>query len=417
MNLRFLLALLPMALLSAPTLAAELAVTADAPFRTYSVKDGLNQKTVTGIAQDKDGVMWVATFGGLNRFDGKTFESFTTRQGLRQNLIQYLMVDRHNRLWAGDAGGGLTVIEDGVVTRVYEPSEGGAGVVRDLVEMGDTLYIAMQPGGLRRLSMTDPDATIEAVPGAPEVLFYVVPRGQDELLAVSESRELFSFRPNAEAVFEIIAEGITAIQGNGRGLIAVGSADGRVGDLLGERIEWYEGQYPAEVSGLTYDGDQIAWVFTERHGMSRFGDHGEQGLIPIDWSIPGFIDAEGVLWVSARKGLLRYLGERFSHYSLPVGDEIPEIFAVEKGFDGDYWFGTSHGILHVTRAGDVVNLSDALGLDRREVRGVVPTPDGRTLYAVFINGELYEIDLAANTARSILDDGPKALVSMVRDQT
>ncbi|MEM9056267.1 MAG: two-component regulator propeller domain-containing protein, partial [Pseudomonadota bacterium] len=120
------------------------------------MSDGLNQKTVTGMVQDSDGILWVATFGGLNRFDGRTFESFTTRQGLRQNIIQALMVDRNNRLWAGDAEGGLTVIEDGAVTRSYAPAQGSKGLVRDMATVGNTLYITMQPGGLRRLSLGEP---------------------------------------------------------------------------------------------------------------------------------------------------------------------------------------------------------------------------------------------------------------------
>ena len=36
----------------------------------YSVEDGLSQKTVMSILQDRQGYMWFGTWDGLNRFDG-----------------------------------------------------------------------------------------------------------------------------------------------------------------------------------------------------------------------------------------------------------------------------------------------------------------------------------------------------------
>ncbi len=56
-------------------LAWWLAVMAE-PFcriRTFDEDDGLSQHLVKGVAQDRDGVIWIATWNGLNRFDGSEF--------------------------------------------------------------------------------------------------------------------------------------------------------------------------------------------------------------------------------------------------------------------------------------------------------------------------------------------------------
>ncbi|MEM8941669.1 MAG: two-component regulator propeller domain-containing protein [Pseudomonadota bacterium] len=94
--MRFLL-IAAVLVLALPAAAAKLPLAPDSPFRLYSVAEGLNQKAVHALAQDRDGFLWIATFGGLNRFDGQTFESLTTRDGLRQNLIQALTIDSDNR--------------------------------------------------------------------------------------------------------------------------------------------------------------------------------------------------------------------------------------------------------------------------------------------------------------------------------
>ena len=45
-------------------------------FDHYSIESGLSNNTVSGITQDKRGYVWIATAGGLNRFNGSRFVQF-----------------------------------------------------------------------------------------------------------------------------------------------------------------------------------------------------------------------------------------------------------------------------------------------------------------------------------------------------
>ena len=42
--------------------------------RNYDERDGLSQRLVKQVVQDDNGVLWVATWNGLNRFDGYEFK-------------------------------------------------------------------------------------------------------------------------------------------------------------------------------------------------------------------------------------------------------------------------------------------------------------------------------------------------------
>jgi serine phosphatase RsbU (regulator of sigma subunit)/ligand-binding sensor domain-containing protein len=57
----------------------------------FSVKEGLIQSTVKQIEQDEYGNLWLATNYGLSKFNGKTFENFTTTNGLPSNEISSLL--------------------------------------------------------------------------------------------------------------------------------------------------------------------------------------------------------------------------------------------------------------------------------------------------------------------------------------
>lgn len=65
----------------------------------YDVKDGIPSKRVYAMCQDKDGFMWFSTDNGVCRFDGSSFKTFTTEQGLPDNDIINVFCDSRNRVW------------------------------------------------------------------------------------------------------------------------------------------------------------------------------------------------------------------------------------------------------------------------------------------------------------------------------
>ncbi|MFI5204106.1 MAG: histidine kinase [Flavobacteriales bacterium] len=57
-------------------------------FRNFSLNEGLPQSQVNAFATDKYGYVWIGTRGGgVARFDGKTFETFTKTNGLSSDFV------------------------------------------------------------------------------------------------------------------------------------------------------------------------------------------------------------------------------------------------------------------------------------------------------------------------------------------
>jgi len=61
-------------------------------WRTYTTADGLAALQVEHIVEDQEGYLWFATCtGGVSRFDGDEFRTFTTRDGLCSDLVYGLL--------------------------------------------------------------------------------------------------------------------------------------------------------------------------------------------------------------------------------------------------------------------------------------------------------------------------------------
>lgn len=92
----------------------------DRPIVQYSVNDGLPSSTCYDLVKDERGFLWVATEGGLTRYDGFKFKTLTTSDGLLDNEIVNLQKDKEGRIWM-NTNGTLSFIKNDSIHTV--PSE------------------------------------------------------------------------------------------------------------------------------------------------------------------------------------------------------------------------------------------------------------------------------------------------------
>ncbi len=92
----------------------------------------LNNNTVNYIHEDRNGILWISTNGGLNKFDPATekFEAYTEEDGLPTNYIASILEDDFGNLWVSTRNGlSRMSISDGRATFVNYDSKDGLGGV------------------------------------------------------------------------------------------------------------------------------------------------------------------------------------------------------------------------------------------------------------------------------------------------
>ena len=61
-----------------------------------------------GLKKDNKGDLWFIIYRkGIGKFDGESFTTYTTQQGLPSDTIENLMVDRQGKLWLNSRNGGI----------------------------------------------------------------------------------------------------------------------------------------------------------------------------------------------------------------------------------------------------------------------------------------------------------------------
>lgn len=160
--------------------------------QSFGVPQGLSQSTVTSIVQDHDGYLWIGTFNGLNRFDGKNFKHFyanDARTGLPSSFIRSLLIDEQGVLYVGTDSGlvvydklqesfshygqsvndspvwslnssdkslivgtNKAIIDISNKEKKYELSKKGLSEIKKTIKVGDDYYIRDYAGTLFELS-------------------------------------------------------------------------------------------------------------------------------------------------------------------------------------------------------------------------------------------------------------------------
>ena len=131
-------------------------------FTHYSLDDGLSQNTVMSMTQDSKGLLWFATWNGLNRFDGVRFKNYKLQwgspAGLSNSRIDYVQADRLGRIWGVTYSHHVSLFNPLTesFTRIpVEGEEGAEAFIHTFCMFDQAVWLLSEEGGVGRSAITD----------------------------------------------------------------------------------------------------------------------------------------------------------------------------------------------------------------------------------------------------------------------
>lgn len=95
------------------TLSGVIHVCAQEPsLRNFDLTKGLPSNECYHVVQDHKGYLWIASDGGLSRYNGYSFRNFTKADGLPDNVILQLFVDKKGRVWVAGLNSKIAYFEE-----------------------------------------------------------------------------------------------------------------------------------------------------------------------------------------------------------------------------------------------------------------------------------------------------------------
>ncbi|MBB5057583.1 ligand-binding sensor domain-containing protein [Granulicella aggregans] len=334
--------------------------------QSWQSDSGLPQNTVHAVAQTREGFLWLATEGGLVRFDGQEFRTYdrSNTPELPGDSIEGLSVDGRGVLWVSCAGG-LVRLEGGKFGRVAGAAQ-TARVVK-VLRNGDVLIA--QEGRL----VIGGQAGYQRLAGVSGEL---VAESADGMLWIASGREVVWAAERTGVVggrFAVADIGeLQAIASGERGEVWVGGHDGFALFRDGTRVS----VGPGSVTSILPMPNGEAWIGTDR-GLIRYRA-GLQERVAASGIASGrveqlFRDREGSVWVIFEGGVSRIAADG----SLQEAIDLPGVLSISEDSEGDMWFGTDAGGATVLREQAFTTLTVQDGLSDDFVRAVFQDHVGR----------------------------------------
>lgn len=345
---------------------------------------GLPQNSVNAILQTHDGYLWFGTQEGLVKFNGVDFQVFDKRNTpeLRSNYVWTLYEDRHNSLWVGTNGGGVSRLSNGDWTTFTTQQGLASDVVQALLEdVQGSMWIGTA-GGLCRLIHRDSTGHSD--------VFTTYRRDQDSLksgvfgilqdhngimwvniqnqLCIFNDGEFIQRPPTAS----VIDSNISTIKEDRNGDLWIGS-NGMGGVWRLRKGTWKhfgskEGMSKSVILSMLPDKDGCIWIGTSGDGLYRFSKGKFEHLTVQQGLSDGFVrslyeDREGSLWIGTyRGGVNRMKDGTFTAYTHSEGLSNDFVLSVSGDKKNNIWIGTYGGGLSLLSKNKITSFTKRNGM-------------------------------------------------------
>lgn len=343
--------------------------------RSWQTSDGLPDNNVVGVAQTPDGYLWVATSGGLMRFDGAQFQEFPLANipGVPNRVVRAMFCDRRGRLWLGMDRGPIVCISP-TETLVFTNTPDAYTV--DMAEdASGSVWITYADGGLTRIAggrVTVFDAASGWSAGGQSSIVTDI-RGN---LWYAKGREAGIFRNGRFQTLVTLGRDVSCLGLRRAGGVWV-CAGRQLLDLNEQGGPRLVGQFPS-----TFDRVE------------------PQAVIE---------DGGGAIWVgTAANGLFRFSGTNFTSIPTPYF----EISCLALDCEGNVWAGTAGGGLERIRPRVIELLGRDSGLLNESVRSVCEDSRG-VIWAATWNGSLVQRQNGMWTSLARGSNAPTGIFSCV----
>lgn len=360
--------------------------------QNWMVRDGLPQNTITGIAQTRDGYLWLGTRSGLVRFNGLDYKLFNSSNtpAFKNDYIFTMLVDSQGYLWAGTYGGGLIKLEDGQFTTIDSRDGLADNVIWSLFEDSrGTIWVGTGGNGISKIdkgkitSILPFDGLgssyIWTITEDPKGAIWIGTDG-DGPIRITDG--VIDNNPISDSRLDYILSSFVDSRGDlwfgtpsglfhydGRELTTFNHLKNLANSIVWSIIETRDGQLLVGTEG--------GGVFLYEYASGNFTKFTKSDGLGSDLVTGVFQDLEGNIWVGCKSGGLNRINEG----SVSVTTESDglggsTVYAVYEDSKGQTWFGTLNGGVSVLSDGNMTTYSIEQGLQSNIVLSITEDPEG-----------------------------------------
>jgi signal transduction histidine kinase/ligand-binding sensor domain-containing protein len=320
--------------------------------RPWQSDDGLPDDSVAGVAQTRDGFLWLGTPSGLVRFDGLRFETFPLTNVIAPPNKGIILMQESAR------GGLWLVMDRGAVvylnadaSRAYTNGLSTTIAYEMAEDAGGALWVAYHDGHVYRIAngqVTPITARQNLPPGDGMCALTADERGQ---IWFAKAGQIGRFQDGAfQTLCRLPPQLLRLAAAKGGGVwISSGSQLWKCdekGQLQSVGV-FHPGNGSATATVLLEDHEGAVWIGTSFSGLYRYDGSGFEAIPTSHQGILSVVeDREGNIWVGTFGGGLDRIRRRaMTLEGQESGLPFASVQSICEGTDGSVWAVTQSGVV------------------------------------------------------------------------
>lgn len=323
------------------------------PLDIFSTDNGLIQNEVYSSFQDSRGYIWIGTYEGISRFNGRDFITYNNHNsGLGGNIVKSITEDTENRIWVA-YNGGIGILEDDKIFKNITPEDGLLG--HDVLSLWADLK-----GGIWAVTNLGVNYIFE---GSIKVYpikninlnYYSLISGDANgniYVALTNGIAIKSSSSETFIPLPEIKESVNAIDANifGNYVYFITKNTLYRVDPLQKVEKLAVSPFSNSLIGLQLLSEQQVWICTDQeiwqwneHKPDLNLNHTQLNEVAISGLL---IDHNNDLWLNTWNGFIKIKDFNIKTFKT-INSDTTAITSIQR-YKGGYWIGTSKSMIHLS---------------------------------------------------------------------
>lgn len=324
----------------------------------FGLKAGLPQSSVNDIIQTEDGYIWLATYGGLVRFDGLSFTTFnrSNSEGMGSDRIMHLHEDKEGTIWLSTETG-FTTFKGGKFKSFELQDVGAINAPQQIVQDNEGRTWGLVDG-LPYYFEKDRMSKREVFK-------------DEDLVKRSLSNKEGVFIAYHKTIFHTLSDSVVLIKD-------------------------FESVLESEIIGIKEfpKNSGIVYIATARDGVYRYKNDQLVSYKTSEGFSSNFIkklsvDRDSTFWVTTYNGVSRFNGKQFEIFEPIKVDYELNYTSIFKDNEDNYWIGTLGDGLFSVKSSIIKTIGKEEGIENDIMLSLIELKDGRKLFSTNCGG-IYE---------------------------
>lgn len=319
----------------------------------YGTKNGLAQSYVNYIYLDSKGYIWLATQGGLSRFDGKNFKSYTSKDGLPGIDLTCIAEDNEGNIWIATNGYGVSKLSGNKFSN-YTEKDGLADntVTNIFVDRNKKIWFATHKGVSKLENNQFNKITFLNSKFNDEHFWSITEDDFGNMWFGTKKFGLIKYNTKEQKIFDT-NNGLSDINIFSlyykNGVLWIGTVNGGVNFYDGEKVGCLNlpGLENEFIGSIRSDKYGNVWFGTDhqlvKYNANEYKYFTEQNGLGSSTIYSLCIDNEGNLWVGTDNGLNLFKNEALVNYGEKDGLTSSKVTAILRDSRGHILIGTTGG--------------------------------------------------------------------------